>query len=118
MSPYTHGKISPTIEISVRLASIMIKCHSTFNVFPEPYTGTNEPLIQLRTTTTETIDLQTVRVGADGNELNDRDYYVENGNRKSTKLMLKEKKTENSGRKILSIRPAKYERIENWQTVS
>lgn len=117
MSPYIRGTISPTIELTVRLASIIIKCHSTFNVFPEPYSGDSEPLIQLRTTTTETIDLQEVRVGEDGNELTNGTNGYNNGKR-STKLMLKERRTENSGRKILSIRPAKYERIENWHTPS
>lgn len=121
MGPYSKGKISPTIELSVRLASIMIKCHSTFNVFPEPYSGDREPLIQLRTTTTEIIDLQEVRIGEDGHEFNifsNKSNGDEHAKRRSTKLMLREKKTENSGRKILSVRPAKYERIDNWHTPS
>lgn len=122
LGPYSHGKITPTIELTVRLASIMIKCHSSFNVFPEPYSGDSEPLIQLRTTTTEIIDLQEIRVGEDGHELknNFSNHWngEENGRRSSTRLMLKEKKTENSGRKILSIRPAKYERVDDWRTPS
>ncbi len=121
MGPYIHGKVSPTIELSVRLASIVIKCHSTFNVYPEPYTGECEALIQLHTTTTETIELQEVRVDDDGNEIKNVSSHLvhsDNGKKKTTRLMLKEKKTENSGRKFLSIRPAKYERVENWHTPS
>jgi len=120
MGPYIHGKVSPTIELSVRLASIVIKCHSTFNVYPEPYTGECEALIQLHTTTTETIELQEVRVDDDGNEINLNDGLFHNdvGKKQATRLMLKEKKTENSGRKFLFIRPAKYERVENWHTPS
>jgi hypothetical protein len=79
-------------------------------------------LIQLHTTTTETIELQEVRVDDDGNEIqiittNDIDLE-EKKEKKPTKLMLKEKKTEFSGRRILSINPARYERVENWHTPS
>mmetsp|Transcript_25375 Transcript_25375/g.29383 ORF Transcript_25375/g.29383 Transcript_25375/m.29383 type:complete len:122 (-) Transcript_25375:604-969(-) len=121
MGPYTHGKVSPTIELTVRLASITIKCISTFNVYPAPFTGDCEALIQLHTTTSETIELQEVRVAESGLEIetsvsnSQGEYDVE---RKPTKLMLKEKQTENSGRKILSIRPARYERVEDWHTPS
>ena len=89
MGPYIHGKVSPTIELSVRLASIVIKCHSSFNVYPEPYTGECEALIQLHTTTTETIELQEVRVDDEGNEINnvsDRLPHNDNGKKKTTRL--------------------------------
>lgn len=120
MGPYIHGKVSPTIELNVRLTCIIIRCHSTFNVYPKPYTGECEALIQLHTTTTETIELQEVRVDDRGNEILsiDNASQQENETRKPTKLMLKEKKTGSSGRRILSIKPARYERVENWHTPS
>lgn len=123
MGPYIQGQISPTIELTVRLASIIIKCHSTFNVYPTPFTGECEALIQLHTTTTETIELHEVRVNENDND--DGTMYNgmeleedDNRKRKPTKLMLKEKTTANSGRKVLSIRPAKYEKVEDWHTPS
>jgi hypothetical protein len=120
MGPYIHGRVSSTIELTVRLASLVIKCHSTFNVYPEPYTGECEALIQLHTTTTERIELQEVRVDDNGCEINDMSItqHDDERKRKPTKLMLKEKRTENSGRKILSIRPARYEKVEDWHTPS
>lgn len=120
MGPYIHGKVVPTIELTVRLTCIIIKCHSTFNIYPDPYNGDGEALIQLHTTMTETIELQEVRVEDGGSlMLNNRiEKLEEDEKRKPTKLMLKEKLTENSGRKVLSIKPAKYERIEDWHTPS
>lgn len=120
MGPYIDGKVSPTIELNVRLTCIIIRCHSTFNVYPKPYTGECEALIQLHTTTTETIQLQEVRVDDNGNEILStyNTPHQENQRSKPTKLMLKEKKTESSGRRVLSIKPARYERVENWHTPS
>lgn len=114
MSPYIQGKISPTIELTVRLSSIIIRCHSIFNVYPDLHTGDCEPLIQLHTSITETIELQEVRLDNEGsNEL-----QQDSESRKPTKLIMKEKKTANSGRKILSIKPARYEQVEDWRAPS
>lgn len=114
--PYVSGSIAATIEITVRLASITIKCHSNFDVYPENVDEC-EPYIQLNTSTSETIELQEVRVDDSGLELElptvDREI-----SQKPTKVMLKEKAGEVTGRRILSIKPAKYERVENWHTPS
>ncbi len=125
--------LSPTIELTVRLASITIKCHSKFDVYPEVDDDGDdmgleyvEPFIQLHTTTTETIELQEVRVDDNGLELemptcteNEGDAAASSsGKQQPTKVMLKEKVTESSGRRILSIKPARYEKVDNWKTPS
>ena len=121
-----------TIELVVRLASILIKCHGTFDIYPKPLVGDCEPLIQLHTTTTETIHLHEVRVGDDGVSVSDKNGNGvggenggsgENGSAPTptptpTVLMLKEKMTETRGQRILSIRPARYERVDDWHTPS
>lgn len=117
VGPYDSGNIAATIEITVRLASITIKCHSKFDVYPNNI-DTCEPYIQLHTTTTETIELQEIRVDDCGMELeipNDK-----NGEHsvKPTKVMLKEKIGEGTGRRLLAIKPAKYERVDNLHTPS
>lgn len=121
--PYNAGKVSATIELTVRLASITIKCHSKFDVYPEENVAECEPFIQLHTTTTEIIELQEVRVDDNGLELEIPNNNI-NGpgesccSDKPTKVMLKEKVTESSGRRILSIKPARYEKVDNWKTPS
>ena len=109
--PYMNGKISATIEVSVKLASVTIRCHSKFNIYPENFAGNCEPLIQLHTTVTETIDLQEVRIC--GSE-----QSVEPKDDQPTKVMLIEKQSEKSGLRILSIRPASYEKVKDWRTPS
>jgi hypothetical protein len=117
--PYYAGYISPTIELRVRLASITIKCHSVFDVYPDNVDAV-EPLIQFKTTTTETIELQEVRVDDHGLELKcpPKCHVERNENTNFSRIMLKEKMGELSGRRFLTITPAKYERVDNWHTPS
>lgn len=111
-----------TIEIVVRLSSVTIKCHASFDVYPKSSVGDCEPLIQLHTITTETINLQEVRAS-------DSEGYVDRYNNGSTcddssdddecsKLVLREKRTEKTGWRTISIRPALYEAVGQWNTPS
>jgi hypothetical protein len=88
----------PTIDLIVRLASVTIKCHASFDVYPKSLVGDCEPLIQIHTTTTESIGLQEVR-GDDG-------------------MVLQERPIDSKGQRILSVRPALYEKISDWRTPS
>ena len=117
--PYFAGSISPTIELTVRLASITIKCHSVFDIYPDNVDEC-EPFIQLKTATTETIELQEVRIDDHGLELelSPHRHMHSNESPKPTKVMLKEKTGELSGRRFLTITPAKYERVDNRHTPS
>jgi hypothetical protein len=117
VGPYDSGNIAATIEITVRLASITIKCHSKFDVYPNNI-DSYEPYIQLNTTTTETIELQEVRVDDSGLELEVSTSNNGESTAQPTKVMLKEKIGEGTGRRILSIKPAKYERFKNLHTPS
>jgi hypothetical protein len=111
-----------TIEIVVRLSSVTIKCHASFDVYPKSSVGDCEPLIQLHTITTETINLQEVRAS-------DSEGYVnryQNGSAcddssdddQCSKLVLREKRTEKTGWRTISIRPALYEAVGEWNTPS
>jgi hypothetical protein len=117
LGPYDSGNIAATIEITVRLASITIKCHSKFDVYPTSVDDC-EPYIQLNTTTTETIELQEIRVDDSGLELEMPTNTNGESSAQPTKVMLKEKIGEGTGRRILSIKPAKYERFKNLHTPS
>jgi hypothetical protein len=88
----------PTIDLIVRLASVTIKCHGSFDVYPKSLVGDCEPLIQIHTTTTESIGLQEVR-GDDG-------------------MVLQERPIDSKGQRTLSVRPALYEKISVWHTPS
>jgi hypothetical protein len=110
-----HGRATRpgTIEILVRLASVTIKVHSSFDVYPSSLVGECEPLIQLHTTTTEVIGLHEVRhsdvasaKGTDEAEQCNGDGFDEEEERV---LVLLERQTEHTGRRILCIRPALYE---------
>lgn len=81
-----------TIEIIVNMTSVIIKCHTKFDIFPKPITDDMDPLIQFHTTVTETIALQQTRDA-------------------SKQLSLAEKKTDMTGWRTLAIRPAYYERV-------
>lgn len=109
-----------TIEILVRLASVTIKCHGCFDVYPKSMVGDVEPLIQLHTTTTETINLHEVRAidseHGKGKVDNADDSSEESGDR--SQMVLQEKKTDRTGWRTLSIRPALYEKVEEWNTPS
>ncbi|KAL9188450.1 hypothetical protein ACHAXT_006828 [Thalassiosira profunda] len=79
-----------TIEIIVKMSSVIIKQHAKYDIFSKPIVNDSDALIQFHTTTTETIQLQQSREGP---------------------LTLKEKKTSMTGWRTLAIRPAYYERI-------
>jgi hypothetical protein len=102
-----------TIDLLVRLASVTIKCHASFDVYPKSLVGDCEPLIQIHTTTTETILLQEVRATeATG-------MVSPNANTTMDPVMiLQERRTEHSGKRILSVKPALYEKVEVWNTPS
>jgi hypothetical protein len=106
-----------TIDILVRLASVTIKCHQSFDVYPTALVGECEPLIQFHTTTTETINLQEVR---NGDSEDDPDNLSSDG---SSDFPIRnsyvvEQKTSKTGWRTISIRPALYEKIEVWNTPS
>jgi hypothetical protein len=103
------GAIRPaTVDLAVRLASVTIKSHANFDVYPKSMVGDCEPLIQLHTTTSETIALQEVRGPLSAEQRNlDRSY-----------MFLQERKTDKRGFRQLSIRPAIYEKVSVWNTFS
>jgi len=90
-----------SIELKGSLSSVTIRCHASFDVYPKALVSRCQPLIQLHTTTTEIIYLQEIR------SLVEKNDYV-----------LQEKPSENQGYKMLAIRPALYERVEEWNTPS
>jgi hypothetical protein len=111
-----------TIDILVRLASVTIKCHQSFDIYPKSLVGEVEPLIQFHTTTTESISLQEVRA-ADSNKdeatPDDRSQVEEGKEQESGSLMVvREQNTDRTGWRVISIRPAMYEKIETWNTPS
>jgi hypothetical protein len=160
-----------SIEITVRLASLTIKCHGSFDVYPKSLVGDCEPLIQLHTTTTETIGLQEVRavdaltsppsatgrcgiqdlsipsLSLHGDDCydSDDDYdefqeeIVDDGSendnggsssrglrslprqrqpRRRADMVVQERITDRTGWRHLSIRPALYEKHEEFSTPS
>ena len=113
-----------TIELIVRLSSIVIKCHSRFDVYPNQLVRECEPLIQLYTTSTEIIQLHEVRAdpmsGGGGNDDSDVGREGKDGGRDNvpTVLVLKKKMTETTGQIIVSIRPALYELVDELKTPS
>ena len=89
--------------------------------------GVCEPLIQLFTTSTEVIQLQEVRAdvpppteekdgASDGGDVGGSTEKKEVD--VPTVLVLQEKKTATTGQRIVSIRPAMYERVESWSCPS
>jgi hypothetical protein len=114
-----------TIEIIVRLSSVTIKCHGSFDVYPKSLVGDCEPLIQVRTTMTESIALQEVRKSDSTSTSEDSgidDELNSDGDadedQKPAVMVLQERKTDRTGWRTLSIRPALYERVEVWNTPS
>lgn len=112
-----------TIDILVRLASVTIKCHQSFDIYPKSLIGETEPLIQFHTTTTETISLQEVR--ANENDSNANDYTPDDrtnvdgdAEEQPSLMVVKEQRTDRTGWRVISIRPAMYEKIETWNTPS
>ena len=111
----SYGRMSRFgIEINVRLTNVSIKCHGSFDIYPKPLNGTKEPLVQVHTTTTETISLQEVRASDSSGEEEDNREGPNGG----SVLVLQEKKTEKTGWRTLSVRPALYEAVEVWNTPS
>lgn len=111
-----------SIEIVVRLSSVTIKCHASFDVYPKSSVGDCEPLIQLHTTTTETINLQEVRA-SDSEEYANKYKHGSKCDDSSdddecSKLVLQEKRTEKTGWRTITIRPALYEAVGEWNTPS
>lgn len=125
-----------TIDITVRLSSVTIKVHANYDIYPDTGLDENcEPLIQLHSTTTETISLQEVRVKestlvanrgrldtmtierkeatAATSALKNKDAPLDE-KMEPTVLMLREKKTASTGKRNLSVRPAVYEKVEVW----
>ena len=111
-----------TIDILVRLASVTIKCHQSFDIYPKSLIGETEPLIQFHTTTTESISLQEVRANEkdnNGKDFTPDDRTDTDGNGQEHSLMvIKEQQTDRTGWRVISIRPAMYEKIETWNTPS
>ena len=116
-----------TIDILVRLASVTIKCHQSFDIYRKSLIGETEPLIQFHTTTTESISLQEVRV--DENDSNGEEYTPDDRTitsidgeteqqQLSSLMVVKEQQTDRTGWRVISIRPAMYEKIETWNTPS
>ena len=124
----TRKKISNgTIDIIVRLTSVTIKIHANYDVYPEKSLSNEgcEPLIQLHSTTTETIALQEVRVHEVGKHAisqtsidKQNSSQIDDGYKENGLLILREKKTANTGKRTLSIRPASYKKVEIWNTPS
>ena len=114
-----------TIDILVRMASVTIKCHQSFDIYPKSMIGETEPLVQFHTITTESISLQEVR--ADEKKSNgelftpDDRTSVEGGaeaEEQPSLMVIKEQQTDRTGWRVISIRPAMYEKIETWNTPS
>ena len=114
-----------TIDILVRLSSVTIKCHQSFDIYPKSLIGETEPLIQFHTTTTESISLQEVRA----DDSNNNGEHVTSDDRTGIEgesqaeeqpslMVIKEQQTDRTGWRVISIRPAMYEKIETWNTPS
>merc|ERR1712151_1015628 len=136
-SPSTNGsrkKLSNkkycTIEIQVRLSSLIIKCNATYDVIPNyitttPYPSNEnnnndnasslvEPLITLETITSENISLQAVRICDANSSDDDVSGILSDGSSGRGGVILREKKTNVTGKRILSIKPAKYAKVAVW----
>lgn len=108
-----------TIDILVRLASVTIKCHQSFDVYPKSLVGEVEPLIQFHSTTTESISLQEVRASdTDVGDYTPDDQTIDNDDvdTPSSLMVVREQETDRTGWRVISIRPAMYEKIETWNT--
>lgn len=109
-----------SIEIQVRLASVTIKCHGSFDIYPKSLVGCCEPLIQLHTTSSETIYLQELR-SCDSSSEDGRACLEDDGSRSSDgmeNLVLQERQSHKTGWRMLAIRPALYEKVQVWNTPS
>lgn len=137
-----------TIEIIVLLSSVVIKVHGRYNVYPKnPKINQEfcEPLIQLHTTTSEKIALQTVRVcdsncteskplneikatpwlpeesanepqDADSRASKSDDHATTAANSVSSSFVLQELITDTTGKRFLSVKPARYKKVSMWNS--
>jgi hypothetical protein len=121
---YQDRMVRPgTIDILVRLASVTIKCHQSFDIYPKSLVGEVEPLIQFHTTTTESISLKEVRASDTDNDngdctRDDRTAGDDDAECPSSLMVVREQETDRTGWRVISIRPAMYEKIETWNTPS
>lgn len=120
---HTFGRhVRPgSIEIIVKLASVTIKCHGSFDVYPKSLVGEVEPLIQLHTTTSEVIALQEVRAtdsSSEGAAVEDEYSSDDSDSDQVPVMVVQERKTDRTGWRTLSIRPALYEQVEEFSTPS
>jgi len=110
-----------TIEITVRLASVTIKCHGSFDVYPKSMVRNCEPLIQVHTTTSETISIHEVRATDSNSEdaiIKDDCADDDSDSEHSSVMVVQERKTERTGWRTLTVRPALYEKYEEFSTPS
>jgi hypothetical protein len=120
----SHGSLMRpgTIDILVRLSSVTIKCHASFDIYPKSLVGECEPLIQFHTTTTETITLQEIRSEDSSDDATADDSTGSGdsslGDHPSKPMVVQERQTPKTGWRTISIRPALYEKIEVWNTPS
>ena len=126
-SGLVHYHQPTTIDLHVRLSSVTIKSHASFDVYPKSMVGDCEPLIQIHATTTETIALQEIRSiddtsstsGTTTTTTTTTETPSSSGNDhassqpKSDRILL-ERTTETTGYRFLSIRPALYEKVSVW----
>ena len=99
------------------MAGKISSSHSVrFDVYPKSLVGSCEPLIQVHTTTSETIGLQEIRA-VDTNGTAKKLTY-DSDDDKANVMVVQERKTDKSGWRTLSIRPALYEKVEDWNTPS
>lgn len=112
-----YSRRRESIEITVRLASIIIRCHGSFDVYPKALVGSCEPLIQVHTTTSERISLKETRISDVTNNHRKPDDSDEEGEQRA-RMVVQELITEKSGWRTLSVRPALYEKIEVLTTPS
>jgi hypothetical protein len=117
---FQHRMVRPgTIDILVRLASVTIKCHQSFDIYPKSLVGEVEPLIQFHTTTTESISLREVRAADSLNgEATPDEHGTDDEHETASLMVVQEQKTDRTGWRVISIRPAMYEKIEIWNTPS
>ena len=120
LTAFGHPTRSGSVEIIVRLASITIKCHGSFDVYPKSLVGEVEPLIQVHTTTTETISLQEVRCSDSSSEKGKRkeDEFDSDDSDHVPVMVVQERVTDKTGWRTVQIRPALYEKYEEYSTPS
>eukprot|EP00535_Pseudo-nitzschia_heimii_P001221 CAMPEP_0197177036 /NCGR_PEP_ID=MMETSP1423-20130617/2781_1 /TAXON_ID=476441 /ORGANISM="Pseudo-nitzschia heimii, Strain UNC1101" /LENGTH=720 /DNA_ID=CAMNT_0042626515 /DNA_START=64 /DNA_END=2222 /DNA_ORIENTATION=- len=119
MVAYRDRMVHPgTIDILVRLASVTIRCHQSFDIYPKSLIGETEPLIQFHTTTTESISLREVHAdegGRYGKDATPDDRTSADGSddeEQPSLMVIQEQQTDRTGWRVISIRPAMYEKIE------